>query len=152
MSTRKTVRKAAKKPARKPALKRRHVLEDAPVPPKPVLGDMHWNELQTTHVEAAKGFYTNLFGWTTTPFGGGMDYTILLNGGKGFGGIMKAPHAGRPPVWVNYVVVQDIDAIVAKVERLGGKACAPFDVPGVGRLSIVEDPQGALFGVHEPRM
>ena len=116
---------------------------------KAVVGDVHWNELQTSDVNSAKTFYTKLFGWTTQPFGAGMDYTILMNNGTGFGGIMKAPSPKAPAQWVNYVVVKDVDATIARLKKLGGKVCAPpFDVPGVGRLAIVQDPQGATFGVH----
>ena len=116
------------------------------------IGSFHWTELQTTDAEAAKSFYTKLFGWNTEPFGEGMDYTILMNGRRGFGGIMKAPMPGTPPRWISYVHVKDVDAILAKLKELGGKVCAPpFDIPGVGRIAMVQDPQGASFAVHAPR-
>ena len=118
-----------------------------------VTGAMHWNELQSTDAKAAKTFYTKLFGWSTAPFGSGMDYTILMNEGKSFGGIMQAPRPGMPSMWVNYVVVKNVGAAVAKLEKLGGKVCCPpFDVPTVGRLAIVQDPQGATFGLHQVAM
>ena len=151
-----STKKAAKKTVR-PARKIKHTLASTkPVKESPMMsvpGEVHWNELQTTNAKAAKTFYTKLFGWTTAPFGGGMDYTILMNEGKGFGGIMQSPKPGAPAQWVNYVVVKDVDATLKKLTKLGGKVCAPpFDVPGVGRLAIVQDPQGACFGIHAPKM
>ncbi|HEY2574599.1 MAG TPA: VOC family protein [Verrucomicrobiaceae bacterium] len=155
-STKKPAKKVVKKAARKAKpsskLKKQPKDQGGGMCSKP--GDVHWNELQTSDAAGAKAFYTGLFGWTTEPFpGGGMDYTILCNNGKGFGGIMQSPHPGAPTQWVGYIVVEDVDATVAKVERLGGKVCAPpFDIPQVGRIAIVQDPQGAVFGVHKPQM
>lgn len=154
MSTKRKAKKTAKKAAKKSA-KAIHTPAKKPkeAPPMSVPGDVHWNELQTTDATAAKAFYTALFGWKTEAFGGGMDYTILMNEGKGFGGIMQAPKPGMPAMWVNYVVVKNVDATVARITKLGGKVCVPpFDVPGVGRLAIVQDPQGAVFGIHAPKM
>jgi uncharacterized protein len=55
---------------------------------------------------------------------------------------------GVPPHWNIYFNVEDVDASVAKAEELGGKTVAPaFDVPGVGRMAMVSDPQGASFWV-----
>jgi predicted enzyme related to lactoylglutathione lyase len=78
-----------------------------------------------------------------------MDYTILQNGGKGVGGLLQAPSADMPTMWLAYVTVPDIDATVAKLQQLGGVVCKPpFEVPTVGRIAIVQDPQGAMFGLH----
>ena len=53
-----------------------------------------------------------------------------------------------PPSWGVYVTVADCDASVAKAKSLGGQLCAgPFDVPGVGRMAVLQDPQGAVFNV-----
>lgn len=146
MSTKKAAKKSVNKPATKPAQKPASSEACLPSP-------VHWNELQTTDAKAAKDFYTKLFGWKTEPFGEGMDYTILLSEGKGFGGIMQVPKPGMPAMWLGYIVVKNVDATVAKLTALGGKVCAPpFDIPHVGRLAVVQDPQGATFGVHAPKM
>jgi predicted enzyme related to lactoylglutathione lyase len=53
-----------------------------------------------------------------------------------------------PSTWGIYFVVADCDAVAAKVKELGGKVqFGPFDAPGVGRIAIVTDPQGAGFSV-----
>ncbi len=55
---------------------------------------------------------------------------------------------GTPPHWNVYFNVEDVDASVAKVEELGGTTVVPaIDVPGVGRMAMVADPQGAMFWV-----
>ncbi len=116
-------------------------------------GHFCWNELVTADVAAAKTFYTRLLGWTTEPFGQGMEYTLLKRDNQGIGGLMKAPHAGMPAQWLPYVLVEDVDATVAQAAKLGGKVCnAPFDVPDVGRIAVLSDPQGATFGIIKPRV
>jgi hypothetical protein len=53
---------------------------------------------------------------------------------------------GTPPHWNVYFNVEDVDAGATRLEELGGTTVAPaFDVPGVGRMAMVADPQGAMF-------
>jgi predicted enzyme related to lactoylglutathione lyase len=113
------------------------------------IGRVNWNEIMTSDDAASTAFYSQLFGWTPKPFGEGMDYTILENNGAGAAGLMKSPEGGPSPMWIAYVSVKDIHASVAKLEQLGGKVCkGPFPIPTVGQIAIVQDPQGAVFGLH----
>ena len=58
---------------------------------------------------------------------------------------------GARPTWLGYVGVDDVDATVAAIEQAGGKALMPaFDIPGIGRIAMVADPQGAPFYVMKP--
>ncbi len=120
--------------------------------PRP--GDFCWNELVTTSVTAAKKFYSGLLGWKTKPFGKGMaDYTIIQKGKEGMGGIMKCPKPGNPAKWIPYMLVADVDATVKKAKKLRGNVfMPPFDVPTVGRIAVLADPQGAAFGIIAPKM
>jgi len=113
-------------------------------------GAFSWCELMTTDVDAAKRFYSNLFGWTLEDMNmtGQMTYTVVKAGGQGIGGIMKTPpQAGNmPPCWGTYVTVDDVDAIAQKAVTLGGKICVPpQDIPTVGRFCVIQDPQGAMI-------
>src|SRR5436309_1785347 len=114
-------------------------------------GKIGWNELVTSDPAAAIKFYTTLFGWETEKFPmAGNDYTMFKHDGQTFGGVMATPPNGAPTMWTNYVVVEDVDATVAKSTSLGGKTCmAPTDIPEVGRIAIIMDPQGATIGLHE---
>jgi hypothetical protein len=122
--------------------------------PKP--REFCWNELVTSNVPAAKKFYSGLLGWKTKAFGKGMDYTIILKGKNdknGMGGMMKCPKPGKPAQWIPYVLVADVDATVKKAAKLRGKVCMPpVDVPTVGRIAVLTDPQGAAFGIIKPAM
>ncbi len=116
-------------------------------------GQFAWNELLSTDVDASKQFYTGLFGWTTSGFGHGMDYTLFKSGDKSAGGMMKCPKPGMPAQWLPYVLVENADASAAKAAELGGKVMAPpFDIPTVGRIAVVIDPQGAAIGLVKPSM
>ena len=58
---------------------------------------------------------------------------------------------GARPTWLGYIGVEDTDAAVASIEQAGGKALMPaFDLPNVGRIAMVSDPQGAPFYVMKP--
>jgi predicted enzyme related to lactoylglutathione lyase len=114
-------------------------------------GAFSWSELMTTDVEAAKGFYSQLFGWSARdmemPNG---TYTTVQAGEASVGGIMKIPAEaqGMPPAWGVYVTVDNVDETLVQAAKLGGAVVMPpMDVPGVGRMAVVRDPQGATFSV-----
>jgi predicted enzyme related to lactoylglutathione lyase len=116
-------------------------------------GAFSWSELTTPDPAAAVAFYGPLFGWKAQamPMPNG-SYTVLKAGDAGVGGIMLPPAGmeGAPPAWGVYVTVTDVDATVSKAVALGGKVCAPaMDIPGVGRMAVLADPQGAVFNVMQ---
>jgi len=112
-----------------------------------------WCELMTTDTEAAKSFYTQLFGWKLKDMSmEGIDYTTISAGEQEIGGIMSVsapPVQGNPPPhWGVYVTVEDVDASAKKAEELGATILvSPMDIPGVGRFSVIQDPQGAVLSI-----
>jgi predicted enzyme related to lactoylglutathione lyase len=114
-------------------------------------GAFSWNELMTSDPDAAMSFYKSLLGWTTETMDmGSGPYHVIKVGDASIGGIMKTPpEAGpMPPAWGGYVTVDNVDALVAKVPGLGGKVfVAPTDIPGVGRFSVIADPQGSVLNL-----
>jgi len=117
----------------------------------PAGSEFCWNELLTSDLAAAGKFYTQLFGWRTTPFDGPVPYTIFRAGEKGIGGMMPQQQPGTPPLWLSYISVADCDASVAQAQKLGAKVCMPpKDIPTIGRIAVLTDPQGAPFGLHQP--
>jgi predicted enzyme related to lactoylglutathione lyase len=117
-------------------------------------GTPTWNECVTPDVKAAAAFYAEVLGMGSEEMdmGEAGTYTVLTNAqGKQVGGAMNPPMEGIPPHWNIYFNVEDVDAGVTRVEELGGKTMAPaFDVPGVGRMAMVADPQGASFWLMAP--
>jgi len=67
-------------------------------------------------------------------------------------GLMERP-AGMhmPPFWSMYVAVPDLDKAAAHVKQLGGSELSGvIDVPTVGRMQMLKDPQGAAFYIIQP--
>ena len=120
----------------------------------PLLGRLLWYELLTTDMRAAESFYKAVVGWTATPFDGGAGpYDMWTRSdGVSVGGVMPIPQGmNAPPHWVMYVGVPNLEDAVAKIERLGGTSLSPvIEVPEVGRLRTMFDPQGAMFSIYEP--
>jgi predicted enzyme related to lactoylglutathione lyase len=117
-----------------------------------VVGAFNWNELATRDTAKAGEFYTKLFGWEaqTQDMGGGMLYTIFMNGGRMNGGMMQISEewGDMPPHWAVYFAVADCDASAEEVKELGGQVLMPpTDVPQTGRFAMVQDPQGAAFAI-----
>ena len=111
-----------------------------------------WDELGTTDVEGAEKFYGEVFGWTTKDMGpdfGG--YKIFQVGETGIGGVMALQDPTWPATWIPYVGVEDADATVAKALELGASTIVEgMDVPTIGRIAVIKDPQGAVFGIIRP--
>jgi predicted enzyme related to lactoylglutathione lyase len=109
-----------------------------------------WNELQTNDTAAAAKFYSGLFGWQTREQDLPTKYTMFMEGEQPKGGMFKiAPEMGPVPAnWMVYITVDDCDPRVAEARRLGAKVLMPpMDVPNVGRMAALQDPQGAVFSV-----
>ena len=120
-------------------------------------GHFHWNELNTWESEAAKEFYAATLGWTYErfPMADGGDYTVCMSSGEPVAGIFEmCKGMGMDEVpnhWFAYITVDDVDIRVQEVESAGGTICRePFDVPTVGRISIVQDKTGAVVGWITP--
>jgi hypothetical protein len=115
-------------------------------------GAFSWSELMTTDPKAAAAFYGQLFGWQSEDMSMGTGtYQVQKLGDAAIGGIMSMPPgapAGMPPAWGCYVTVSNVDETVAQAEKLGGKLVMPvMQVPGVGRMAVIADPQGAVLSV-----
>ena len=113
-----------------------------------------WYELMTTDLDAAVAFYGKVVGWDIRDSGmPGMQYMLFGKDGKDVGGIVSWASMGmnKPPAWRGHLHTADVDAETAAVVADGGtKFRAPADIPGVGRFSVVGDPQGAEYLLFQP--
>lgn len=114
-------------------------------------GAMAWNELACRDVDAAKAFYSGLLGWTThTEDYDGFIYTTMHLGDRTVGGMYDMSGLlpdEIPPHWFVWFAVSDTDAAAIKAEELGGSIQrAPWDTQ-FGRMAVLSDPQGPVFGV-----
>ncbi|MBI2168909.1 MAG: VOC family protein [Actinobacteria bacterium] len=122
-------------------------------------GAWSWNELNTRNLDAAKSFYSAVFGWecVTQDMGGGMSYTEVKLDGNSVAGMMDMPAQVPemvPAHWLVYITVEDPDATAAKAHELGGAVMMPpMDIPP-GRFAVLADDRGAAFAVirmNEPQ-
>ena len=115
------------------------------------VGRFVWHDLNSTDVERAKAFYTELLGWGTEVFKPGeMDYTMISVNGVGHGGL-NAVQGGVPSHWLGHVVVEDVDRAVERANGAGGSlVTGPMDIPDVGRIAVLQDPQGATISAFQP--
>ena len=120
-------------------------------------GDYIWYELLTSDADAAQSFYTSVLGWSYADSGQPqMDYRIVNAGENSVGGMMPITPdmaaQGAAPIWLGYIAVDDVDATVADLQQRGGSVQMPaMDIPMVGRIAMVTDPQGAPFYVMKPQ-
>lgn len=119
-------------------------------------GRFIWYELMTTDVKAAAAFYAKVVGWSMRDASmPGMSYTLLTVGEISVGGLMQLPEdaqqIGAKPRWLGYVAVGDVDAAAQRISELGGSVhVPPSDIPGIGRFSVIADPQTATLALIEP--
>ncbi len=119
-----------------------------------LLGRPLWYELMTTDMKAAETFYRNVVGWTSAPFEASPQPYTMFNRTEQIpvAGLMTKPEEiNAPPFWAMYVGVPKLEEAVAHIKRLGGGECSPaIEVPTVGRMQMMNDPQGAAFYIYEP--
>ncbi len=110
-----------------------------------------WYELQTEDPDASKRFYDEVMGWTIEPQPSGeMDYRMIDTADRQVGGVMRLTHeikeGGVKPSWLFYIGVDNVDATIEKIAAERGSVLMPaWDMPGVGRMAFVADPQGIPF-------
>ncbi len=120
-------------------------------------GHFHRNEFNTRDAEKkARAFYGKTLGWTFAPtdMGDGHTSWTCMMGDQPVGRIftMTGPDfEGMPEHWFTYVAVSDIDNAVKEAKAAGATIHRePWDVPEVGRIAIVGDPNGAVMGWMTP--
>ena len=122
-------------------------------------GTFSWTDLSTTDQDGAKKFYGELFGWDADdqPVGDGMTYSMMNVAGKPVAAISlqneMQRQSGAPPAWNSYVTVASADDAAERAKHLGANVIAPpFDVMDVGRMAVIQDPQGGFFMLWEPKL
>jgi len=116
-------------------------------------GTFCWVDLVVEDQDAAKEFYTGLFGWDYEDFktGDGPGYSIAQLDGRPVAAIAPPPDPSMPPHWNSYVSVEDADAVAGRAEALGATVVLPAgDVGDSGRLAVFQDPHGAILSLWQP--
>jgi len=119
-------------------------------------GRFCWVDLAATDENVARRFYTRLFDWTTKAHdleGRGFRRFFDDDGAVASLYQLRRRHLsqGVPSHWTPYFSVADADRFAASAQELGASVVvAPFEVRGIARVALVQDPIGALFGLWQP--
>ena len=119
-------------------------------------GRFIWQELLCNDTSAATTFYTRILPWKAQPFSPGSPYLMFMSkDGQPVAGAMRlsdeAKAAGTGPHWRGYIGAADVDLMAGQAVGLGARIQQPVqDVPGVGRVALLTDPEGATFGLYCP--
>jgi hypothetical protein len=111
-----------------------------------------WFQIGTGEPEAAKEFYGDLFGWSTTPDPNSPGYELISYPGAEApsGGIMRTEGSTDNHAMF-LVLVEDVAAVCARAEQLGGKvAHPPATTPNGLVFADLLDRSGNRIGVFTP--
>lgn len=115
-------------------------------------GSLYWTEAAVDDPEAARTFYSAVFGylWDEVPDAGG--YMTFRTDDRppehplgGLGGLVPGAAKG----WQTCFAVTSTDEAVAGVEAGGGRVLMPAEDTPFGRFAVVADPWGATFEVMQ---
>jgi uncharacterized protein len=116
------------------------------------IGSIGWHDLTVPDADNIRDFYQQVAGWTPEPIdmGGYSDYVMKPAEGDPAGGIcnQRGGNADIPPVWLMYIVVEDIEAGAARITELGGKILKG-PTGGTHNFCVFEDPAGAICALYQ---
>ena len=111
-------------------------------------------DIPADDVDRAKNFYTGLLGWTIEPLAGFPDPAqrrhSIVTGPAGDGtvntGGLYQRHGSNGIM--DFVLVSDLDAVLAKVGPLGGKiVLEKTSIEAVGSFAVIQDTEGNILGL-----
>ena len=133
------------------------------------MANIAYFEKPADNVDRAKKFYHELLGWKIEPTktmgdpakmkamqyqdvitGDAKEGNLSMGGTLSMGGMYKRQMTEQI---VNYVMVDDLDKVIAKLGKLGGKIVVPkMEIKGVGWTVIIQDTEGNALGLWKPGM
>ena len=119
-------------------------------------------EIPARDVNKLKSFYEKLFGWKIVKSPGDfMEYRVIQTVPTDDKGMLKRPGVNggmykkqsESNIPVNYVGVEDVDKALIEVVKLGGKVTVgKQEVPGIGYVAQIRDPEGNPIAMIQPKM
>ena len=118
-------------------------------------GTFCWADLPTTDLDHTIAFYSELFNWRAIETGSEEQrYVLFQREGKTVAGAYPITaeqiENGAGPRWSSYLATKAIDELCAQAQELGATlVMPPCDVPGVARMAVLRDPEGAAFTLYQ---
>jgi predicted enzyme related to lactoylglutathione lyase len=122
---------------------------------KPEPARFCWVDLAAIDAERAKSFYGALFGWRAqAQHAGDGHFTRFVLDGRDVASLYQLNRhylaGGVPSHWTPYVAVTSAEETASNAVSLGAKILVnPFDVAGIARVCLIQDPIGALVGLWQ---
>ena len=121
---------------------------------RPEYGSIGWIDLTVPDAPKLRDFYEKVAGWTSQPvqMSGYDDYSMIAASGTSAAGVCHARggNANLPPVWMIYIVVENLDRSLEHCRKMGGKAITPVHTMSGSRYAVIQDPAGAFCALWEP--
>ena len=123
---------------------------------KPKVGQLYWTDITVDNPSDVKEFYKNVLGWQEIEVpmndqdGSYVDYGMAADSRTPAGGIChsRGKNKGIPAQWISYFYIDDVEKALQNCLNLGGRLIKENrNKNGELNYVIVEDPQGAIFGM-----
>src|SRR3954454_11864705 len=116
-------------------------------------GTPSWVDLSAADTDAAKRFYTELFGWEVeearSPEEPG-GYGFFTQGGKKVAGVGPVMTPEQPTFWATYIATDDVEAVAQRAANSGATVHTdPMDVMDAGRMTFFTPPGAGSLGVWQ---
>ena len=122
---------------------------------KPPFGTVAWTDLSVPDAEGIRDFYARVVGWVPEPVAMGeySDFNMTVpDTGEPAAGICHARGVNEdlPPVWMVYLVVEDLEKSLAGVREGGGEILAgPKSMGPESAYAVIRDPAGAVAALYQ---
>ena len=119
------------------------------------VGKIAWTDLTVPDAENLRSFYSRVTGWTSEPVSMGdySDFSMVPPAdGDPVAGICHARggNADLPPVWLIYIIVEDLEASLEACIDGGGKVLVGPKGMGPGSsYAVIKDPAGAVCALYQ---
>lgn len=118
-------------------------------------GTIGWHDLTVADAPGVRDFYQAVAGWRPEPvqMDGYSDFNMIGPAtDEPVAGVChdRGPNAGLPAQWLMYIVVEQLDAALVEVGRLGGAVLHGPRGAGAGRIAVIRDPAGAICALYQP--
>ncbi|MCO7224522.1 VOC family protein [Pleionea sp. CnH1-48] len=117
-------------------------------------GQIAWTDLTVDNAEQVRDFYQTVVGWKSegVSMGEYEDFSMLRpDNGEAVAGVCHArgANSGLPPVWMIYLLVDDLEQSLKDCEALGGSIVVEPKSMAGSMYAVIKDPAGAVCALYE---